>query len=117
MGYTWLADWGDLARSLVNVAGEKETDLDKVRVDEEVYEALTRGFLAVEGVAPPEEMKWMPRAVMTITFELGLRFLTDYLRGDNYFRVPAGEPKDLNRTRALVQLTLFDRLAEHHGMW
>ncbi|MES1227249.1 MAG: phosphotransferase, partial [Armatimonadota bacterium] len=55
MSYTWLADWGDLARSLVNVAGEKETDLDKVRVDEEVYEALTRGFLSIEGVAPAEE--------------------------------------------------------------
>ena len=116
MGYTWLADWGDLARSLVNVAGEKETDLDQVKVDQEVYDALVRGFLSVEQAAPPEEMEWMPKAVATITFELGLRFLTDYLRGDNYFRVPPGEPSDLNRTRALVQLTLFERLLEHHDL-
>lgn len=115
MSYTWLADWGDLARSLVNVAGEKEPDTDRVRVDEDVYDALARGFLSVDGVAPQEETRWMPRAAMTITLELGLRFLTDYLRGDNYFRLGPGDPPDLNKRRAAVQLALFRRLAEYHG--
>jgi hypothetical protein len=52
---------------------------------------------------------------MTITLELGLRFLTDYLRGDNYFRLAPGDPPDLNKRRAAVQLALFRRLAEFHG--
>lgn len=113
MTYTWLADWGDLARSLVNVAGEWEPDPENVRVDEEVYAALETGFHSVPGVAPASEQVWMPRAVFTIAFELGLRFLTDHLRGDNYFRVetPGG-----NLIRAHVQLTLANRFAEHHGL-
>ena len=45
-----------------------------------------------------------------IALELGVRFLADYLRGDSYFRLCPGDPPDLNRTRALVQLTLFERL-------
>ena len=113
MAYTWLADWGDLARSLVNVAGEWEPNPENIQVDAEVYEALMRGFHSVEGVAPESEQEWMPRAVFTIAFELGVRFLTDYLRGDNYFRthVPDG-----NLVRARVQLTLANRLAEYHQL-
>ncbi|MFN7367012.1 MAG: hypothetical protein ACK5P9_02845, partial [Armatimonadota bacterium] len=44
--------------------------------------------------------------------ELGLRFLTDYLRGDNYFMLGEEDPADLNRVRAMVQLTLYERLRE-----
>lgn len=112
MPYTWLADWGDMLRSLVNVAGEKEGDLEKVQVDCDVYEAVARGFLQTERGALAEEIDLMHDAIKIITLELGVRFLTDYLRGDNYFMLADGDPGDLNKTRAMVQLTLFQRLQE-----
>jgi hypothetical protein len=110
MPYTWLADWGDMVRSLCNVAGEKEADLSKVVVDREVYAAVTRGFLSTTEACPLEEIKRMPDAVAIITFELGLRFLTDYLRGDNYFQLAEDDPANLNLIRGLAQLKLFREL-------
>jgi len=47
-----------------------------------------------------------------IALELGVRFLTDYLRGDSYFKLGPADPPDLNRVRATAQLTLFRRLRE-----
>jgi len=112
MPFTWLADWGDCLRSMVNVAGEKERDLSKILVDEDVYEAVARGFLTAAKEVTPAEVDLMVFAVQAITLELGLRFLTDYLRGDTYFRLSADDPADLNKVRAMVQLTLYLRLKE-----
>lgn len=113
MPLTWLADWGDMVRSLVNVAGEKETDLEKIQVDREVYRAVTEGFLSTAATATEEEIALMPQAVQIITLELGVRFLADYLRGDTYFMLGPNDPADLNRTRAMVQIKLFERLVAH----
>ncbi len=113
MPHTWLADWGDMVRSLVNVAGEKERDLSKVRVDMEVYEALARGFLATARRVTRAEVSLMVEAVEVISLELGVHFLTDHLRGDTYFKLSPADPRDLNRTRALVQLKLFEKLREN----
>ena len=110
MPHTWLADWGDMVRSLVNVAGEKERDLGKVQVDMDVYRAVARGFLRSARDLRPAEVDLMTDAVEIIALELGLRFLADHLRGDSYFRLGPADPPDLNRTRAMVQLTLFERL-------
>jgi hypothetical protein len=54
----------------------------------------------------------MAAAPQIIALELGLRFLVDYLRGDSYFKLGPADPIDLNRTRAMAQLTLFRRLRE-----
>ncbi|HMS54254.1 MAG TPA: phosphotransferase [Fimbriimonadaceae bacterium] len=110
MPYTWLADWGDMVRSLVNVAGEKERDLSQVQVDQSIYDAVSEGFRSVATTFPENERALMPRAVEVIALELGVRFLSDYLRGDTYFRLGPNDPSDLNKARAMVQLTLFDRL-------
>lgn len=112
MPFTWLADWGDMMRSLCNVAGERETDTGKIQVSREIYTAVTRGFLGTTREITPAEIELMPDAVQIIALELGLRFLTDYLRGDNYFLLGPEDPPDLNRTRAIAQLTLFKRLVE-----
>jgi hypothetical protein len=113
MPHTWLVDWGDMARSLVNVAGEKEPDLSKVQADMEIYRALARGFLSTARAVTPAEVARMADAVEIIALELGIRFLADYLRGDSYFQLGPADPVDLNRTRAMVQLTLFERLRKH----
>lgn len=112
MPYTWLADWGDCVRSLCNVAGEKERDLARVQVDQEIYGAVAAGFLGTTERAKPEEVALMVDAVEIIALELGLRFLTDYLRGDNYFSLSSDDPQDLNLVRGKVQLTLYQRLRE-----
>jgi len=112
MPHTWLADWGDMARSLVNVAGEKETDLGRVRVDVDVFSALARGFLSTAREVTEPEIELMVDAVQILALELGVRFLSDYLRGDSYFQIGHTDPPDLNKTRAMVQLTLFRRLSE-----
>jgi len=112
MPFTWLADYGDLQRSMVNVAGEKERDHTKVKVDREVYESVAKGFLTSAQEVTDDEVSMMVFAVQAITLELGLRFLTDYLRGDTYFRLTEKDPVDLNKVRAIVQLTLYRRLVE-----
>jgi len=112
MPHTWLADWGDMVRSLANVAGEKERDLDRVQVDREVFEAIAQGFLATAQSVLPAEVELMVDAVQIISLELGLRFLTDYIRGDSYFILGQTDPPDLNKVRGLSQLTLFERLRE-----
>lgn len=110
MPHSWLSDWGDMVRSFVNVAGECEPDLDNVQIDALVFDAVARGFLATAMGLPQAEVDFMVDAVQIITLELGVRFLTDYLRGDNYFRLEPGQPADLNKTRAKVQLQLFQLL-------
>ncbi len=112
MPFTWLADYGDLQRSMVNVAGEKERDLSKIKVDQDVYEAVAKGFLLAAEEVTDHEVSMMVFAVQAITLELGLRFLTDYLRGDTYFQLGPNDPADLNKVRAIVQLTLYKRLVE-----
>jgi hypothetical protein len=110
MPQTWLVDWGDMVRSLANIAGEKAADPREVRADMEVYEAVARGFLSTARQVTADEVALMVDAVLVITLELGVRFLTDYLRGDSYFKLAIGDPPDLNRTRAMVQLALFEDL-------
>jgi hypothetical protein len=110
MPHTWLADWGDMVRSLCNVAGEKEADPEKVQVDMDIYRAVATGFLRSARNVTARELELMVEGVEIITLELGMRFLTDHLRGDSYFRLGPADPSDLNKIRGLSQLTLYQRL-------
>jgi Ser/Thr protein kinase RdoA (MazF antagonist) len=110
MGHTWLADFGDMVRSLCNVAGEKEARLDRVQVDLDIYRAVVTGFLRSARNVTAAELDLLVESVEVIALELGMRFLTDYLRGDSYFKVGPADPPDLNKIRGLAQLTLFQRL-------
>ncbi|NWG11985.1 MAG: phosphotransferase [Acidobacteria bacterium] len=113
MPHTWLADWGDMARSLANVAGEKERNLARVLVDMGIYEAIARGFLSTARKITGAEVALMTEAVEIIALELGIRFMTDYLRGNSYFKLAPTDPPDLNKVRGMVQLTLFERLRDN----
>jgi hypothetical protein len=110
MPHTWLSDWGDMVRSLVNVAGEREPDPDKIEVDVEVFQAIARGFLGSARTIAPHEIELMADAPQIMTLELGVRFLADYLRGDSYFMLEPADPPDLNKTRAIVQFRLFEKM-------
>jgi hypothetical protein len=113
MPHTWLTDWGDMVRSLVNVAGEREANLERVEVDLEVFKAAARGFLGSARCIDLSEIQLMTDAPQVMALELGVRFISDYLRGDSYFKLSPGDPQDLNRTRALVQFRVLEKLREH----
>lgn len=112
MPCTWLADWGDMARSLTNVAGEKEPDPAKIDVDLPVFEALARGYLSATRLVTRVEVELMVDAVRIISLELGVRFMTDYIRGDTYFTPGPADPPEINKIRAIAQITLFERVTE-----
>jgi hypothetical protein len=110
MPHTWLSDWGDMTRSLVNIAGEREKSADKIDVDLSIFRAVARGFLHTARHIDLREIELMAYAPQIMALELGVRFLTDYLRGDSYFMLGPADPPDLNKTRALVQFRLFEKL-------
>jgi Ser/Thr protein kinase RdoA (MazF antagonist) len=102
-----LYDFGDMVRSMTNPAAENERDLAKVEMQFPVFEALLRGYLAAADFLTPTEKNLLPVSGQLITFELGLRFLTDFLSGDNYFKVQR-EGENLDRCRA--QFKLFESI-------
>jgi Ser/Thr protein kinase RdoA (MazF antagonist) len=94
-----LHDFGDLARSATNSAAEDDPDTGKVRAQLPIFEALVAGYLAAtRDVLTPPEIAHLARAAELITFEIGVRFLTDYLAGDVYFRTTR-PGHNLDRTR------------------
>jgi N-acetylhexosamine 1-kinase len=115
MPHTWLSDWGDMVRSLVNIAGERETNPEKIEVALDVFKALARGFLSSARHLPRHEMELMTEAPQIMALELGVRFLADYFRGDNYFKLSPADPPDLNKIRAIVQFSLFENLHKNAG--
>ncbi len=82
-----LYDFGDMVRSATASALEDETDLSKVTMRMPVYEGLATGYLEAAGDFLTEaERAHLAFSGKLITFEIGLRFLTDYLEGDVYFK-------------------------------
>jgi hypothetical protein len=98
-------DFGDCVRSAANPAGEDAEDLSTVGLDLSLFQAIARGYLLEAGsFLTKKEIEILPASVKVITFELGLRFLADYLRGDTYFRI---RYPDHNLHRARVQFKLL----------
>ncbi len=67
-------------------------------------------FLRAARHVTEREMALMSDAVQIMSMELGVRFLTDYLRGDSYFRLGPADPPHLNKIRACVQFRLFETM-------
>ena len=81
-------DFGDSIRFGASTAAEDETDLGKVEMSLELFETYARGFLEACGSAlSPLEKVTLPLGAKLMTLECGVRFLTDYLSGDTYFRI------------------------------
>ena len=105
-----LHDFGDLVRSTVSDSAEDETDPCRVVVRVPVFEALARGFAEGAGDAlSPLERSLLATAAEVITYEQALRFLTDHLDGDRYYRI---ERPGHNLDRARAQLRLIESLEE-----
>jgi len=100
-------DFGDCVRSAANPAGD-DADLDSVFFDRSRYAALSRGYLdEARSFLTQAETRLLPLSVKVITFELGVRFLADHLRGDTYFRV-SRPGHNLHRSR--VQFRLLESM-------
>lgn len=102
-------DLGDCLRSCCNQGGEGG-EPSQVRFDLDICRAVLSGYrLEMEGNLSRWDRDYLYEAILLIAYELGLRFLSDHLRGDTYFRVRRpGE----NLQRALVQFALVERIAE-----
>ena len=99
-----INDFGDSIRFGANHSKEDEKDLSKVNFDIELYEAYTRGFLeGAKGSLTPAELEYLPWGARLMTLECGIRFLTDYLDGDHYFRIHYPE-QNLDRCRTQFKL-------------
>ena len=99
-----INDFGDSIRFGANHAKEDEKDLSKVNFDIELYEVYTRGFLeGAQGSLTPAELEYLPWGARLMTLECGIRFLTDYLDGDHYFRIHRPE-HNLDRCRTQFKL-------------
>jgi hypothetical protein len=101
-----INDFGDSIRFGANTAAEDETDLSKVSLDLNLFELYTKGYLkGCNGSLTDMETKLLPMGAKLMTMECGMRFLTDYLQGDNYFRI---HRVDHNLDRCRTQLKLVE---------
>lgn len=99
-----LYDFGDSIRFGANTAAEDEKDLSKVSLSLPLYREYTAGYLSTAGQSlTPTEVEYLPFSAKLMTFECGMRFLTDYLNGDTYFRI-AYNDHNLDRCRTQFRL-------------
>jgi Phosphotransferase enzyme family len=99
-----LYDFGDIVRTSTSPAKEDERDLSKVQMQFPMFEALARGYLATAAeFLTKAERQHLAFSGKLITFEIGIRFLTDYLEGDVYFKVHR-EGHNLDRCRTQFKL-------------
>ena len=101
-----LNDFGDSIRFGASTAAEDEQDTSKVFCDLHLFEVYVKGFLKGCGGALTElEVELLPMGAILMTFECGIRFLTDYLEGDNYFQIHR-DNHNLDRARTQFKLTV-----------
>jgi hypothetical protein len=97
-------DFGDAIRFIANTLLEDDPNYDGVLLDESKHEAFTKGFITqVKGSLTEIEKQTMNLGVFTMTVELAIRFLTDYVSGENYFKIKYPE-HNLVRTRNQIAL-------------
>ena len=105
-------DFGDAIRFGASTGAEDETDLSKVSCSMELFEAYLDGFLAgCRGSLTRKEIETLPMGAKIMTLEVGMRFLTDYLEGDVYFKT---HRKGHNLERSRTQLKL---VADMENKW
>jgi hypothetical protein len=108
-----IFDFGDSIRFGANTAEEDETDLTKVSLSVPLFEIYTRGFLeGCAGSLTEAEVKMLPQGARLMTLECGIRFLTDYLSGDTYFKI-SREKHNLDRCR--TQFGLVEDMEKKWG--
>jgi len=98
-----LYDFGDMVRSGANSAAEDARDPSRVHCQRPIFEALARGYLSAADFLTPAEREHLVLGCKLMTLECGIRFLTDHLAGDVYFRINS-EHQNLDRCRTQFAL-------------
>jgi thiamine kinase-like enzyme len=97
-------DFGDAIRTAANIAAEDEKELLKVKMDIELFKAYAEGYLSeTRSTLNDVEKEYLAFAPRLITYIIALRFLTDYIDGDNYFKIHH-EHHNLQRAKAQLKL-------------
>jgi hypothetical protein len=106
-------DFGDSIRTVANSSSEDEKDLSKVNMNLSLYESYAKGYLSeAKSTLNEVEKEYLAFAPQLITYTIALRFLTDYIDGDNYFKIHH-EHHNLQRARA--QFRLVESMEEQYG--
>jgi len=101
---TVLNDFGDAMRYYTNTGKEDDTNLDNVSMDMEIFKAFAQGYIEEAGAfLTQKEKEYLAFSARYITYEQVLRFLMDYIDGDNYYKIKS-EDHNLVRTRAQYKL-------------
>lgn len=101
-------DFGDAIRTIVNTRAEDEEDLDTIQLNIPLFEAYTRGYmLEAGGFLVDAEIRSLIMGVLLLPYMQAVRFLTDHINGDTYFKIKF---PDHNLQRAKAQLKLFEML-------
>lgn len=107
-----MNDFGDSIRFGASTGAEDEKDLDKIWCDMELFDIYAKGFMeGCAGKLTQKEVELMPMGAKVMTYECGMRFLTDYLQGDTYFKIHRPE-HNLDRCR-----TQFKLVADMEAKW
>lgn len=107
-----IFDYGDSIRFGANTAAEDEPDAGKAGLSLPLFDIYTKGYMeGCQGSLTESEVDMLPMGAKLMTFECGVRFLTDYLQGDTYFKV-ARENHNLDRCR-----TQFALVADMEKKW
>lgn len=105
-----LYDFGDMVRTTTSFSAEDEKDLAKVKIEMDMFQALAGGYLdEARDFLTAKELKLLVFSGELVTFTIGLRFLTDYLEGDVYFRI---HRPGQNLDRARVQFALVKSMED-----
>ena len=105
-----LYDFGDALRMGGSTAAEDEVDLDKVWFDVEAFKYFANGYFSeMKDYLTDAEKELIPFSVKLLTYECGIRFLTDYLNGDTYFKI---HRENHNLDRARNQFKLVQDMAD-----
>jgi aminoglycoside phosphotransferase (APT) family kinase protein len=111
-GYSWF-DFGDALRTCAGTAPEDEGDPSRIGFRMEIFREFARGFLSeAHGFLAESEITELHKAPKAFTFMQGLRFLTDYLNGDIYYKA---ESEEDNYRRAVAQYTMMQRMKERES--
>ena len=103
-------DFGDSIRFGASTAAEDEIDLEKVSCSMRLFEVYNNGFQkGCRGRLTGTEIEMLPMGAKIMTYECGIRFLTDYLEGDHYFQI---HRKDHNLDRARTQFKLVEDMEQ-----
>ena len=105
-----LYDFGDMVRTTTSRTAEDETYLDRVELEMPLFQELARGYVeSTRSFLTPKERSYLVVSGALITFTIGIRFLTDHLEGDHYFRV---HRPDHNLDRCRKQFKLMQSIRE-----